>query len=419
VEVESFEQARGLDRDALHVLLASERPEQRVWAIWALALSLGDRAGGFAQRVEREPDPGVRRTLAVILASHGEYDLLVALARHDPSLVVRESAIQMVTRLAAGSVAHMRAVVEEAADREPGIRIALLGAIGRGAPDFLVALAQRMIDTVDREVQVEAFETLLRIDTKDACERARRWFRSQLEPWNYVDRWLRAADLESLADTVADLAMHTRGHVLVKLRSPPWPVVEMLVGGDLELLRSLLRRTDISIPARVLATTVRAGAHEGFANKLAAQLATAARGRTLLDDLRVAIELDDDASSLPGLAERARNYADALELADRHEVFDELSSSHPVEHLLGLENAVARWLAGLDAPADLMPLLPDLRRYCADHLAMLVRTGAGTTPSRRRRGELAAPGRGEPLPSSEQEAFRDLVSALDRIAARP
>jgi hypothetical protein len=105
---------------ALRALLTEGRPEQRVWATWALAL----RHQGVPEMIQRtavEPDPGVRRTLAVILASHSETDLLVALARHDPALLVRASAMQLVTRLAAGGLID-RAVVPEAAQLEPRSR---------------------------------------------------------------------------------------------------------------------------------------------------------------------------------------------------------------------------------------------------------------------------------------------------------
>jgi hypothetical protein len=48
--IEAFEQAAKLDTAALRLLLASSRPEQRVWAIWALAL----RTGQLSQLEQRQ-----------------------------------------------------------------------------------------------------------------------------------------------------------------------------------------------------------------------------------------------------------------------------------------------------------------------------------------------------------------------------
>jgi hypothetical protein len=80
---ETFEQVRELAERDLRALLEHGRPEQRVWAIWALALRSTDGVGDLGQR--NEPDAGVRRTLAVVLAGHGELELLIALARRDPA----------------------------------------------------------------------------------------------------------------------------------------------------------------------------------------------------------------------------------------------------------------------------------------------------------------------------------------------
>ncbi|MBA2541599.1 MAG: hypothetical protein H0V17_18290, partial [Deltaproteobacteria bacterium] len=74
--VESFEDAAALDREQLQIVLDAGRPEQRVWAIWALALRSGGQVGAMAGR---SPDAGVRRTLAVVLAGHGETRALIDL----------------------------------------------------------------------------------------------------------------------------------------------------------------------------------------------------------------------------------------------------------------------------------------------------------------------------------------------------
>jgi hypothetical protein len=421
VEVESFEQARRLDRAGLDALLASERPEQRLWAVWALALSLGEKTGELVMRIDREPDAGVRRSLAVILASHGEHDLLIDLARHDRSRFVRESAIALVTRIAAAGGPRepkLRALVEEAARGEPAIQIAVLGAIVKDAPAYLLDIAFRLLDAKDAEVQLEAFETLLRVDTQRSHEAARAWFRSKPDPSHYVERWLRGADMLALADAVHDLPMQLRGNVLARLRSPPWLVVEALIGDDFELLRATLARPDVTIPSTTLARAILRGAHDGFVARLGRQLTIASHGHAVLDELRAAIADADpaDLTLVRSLIARAKEFADAIEIPDRDEVLGELADAHPVETLLGLENAIARWAASHVAPAELFPLLPGLERHCAQQLAMFERRAD------LRRQQLAlGDGHDVPRPRDERalhEDFRQLSGALERLTAR-
>src|SRR6478609_8740317 len=82
--LDSFDDVRSLTEPELQALLDSGRPEQRVWAIWALAMRSGD-SGQTAKVPDlgalQEPDAAVRRHLAVVLAGAGQYDLLVALAK--------------------------------------------------------------------------------------------------------------------------------------------------------------------------------------------------------------------------------------------------------------------------------------------------------------------------------------------------
>ena len=65
-----------------------------------------------------EPDAGVRRNLAVVLAGHGQLDLLVALAKRDPAPEVRAAAMQLVARFAIDDKLPHALVVERAHDRQ-------------------------------------------------------------------------------------------------------------------------------------------------------------------------------------------------------------------------------------------------------------------------------------------------------------
>ena len=159
---ETFDEVRELADAELRELLDRGRPEQRVWAIWALAL----RSSGDVKELARQsqPDAGVRRTLAVVLAGHGELDLLVALARRDPAPEVRATAMHLVARLALDGTLPSSLVQERAAAEGPEVRIAILGVICAGAAEWLTELAITLLEDRDGDVRYEAFEALIRAD---------------------------------------------------------------------------------------------------------------------------------------------------------------------------------------------------------------------------------------------------------------
>jgi hypothetical protein len=277
--IESFEEAARLDTAALRALLASARPEQRVWAIWALALRLGGDIAELARLATIEPNSGVRRILALVLASHGETDLLVALARHDPDLAVRESAIHHVTRLAAGGAIDP-AVVSEAAATTPSIQIAILAAIDAHAPDVLVQLAEGLLETADESVQLEAFEALLRVDTPVGRAFATSWLRGADDQLalEACRRWTHAADAEEIAGELRLQPARIRGIALRQLHAPPWSAVERLVAHDAGLLAEVVERKDIDLPSQILGTLVVDEHCRSFVGRLGERLAE-------LDDL--------------------------------------------------------------------------------------------------------------------------------------
>jgi|GEM_PF-2324162 len=315
--IESFEETARLDPAALRALLASGRPEQRVWAIWALALRNQDVVG-LAQRTAGEPDPGVRRTLAVILASHGETDLLVALARHDPEIVVRASAMQLVTRLAAGGAID-RAVVLEAERREPAIQIAILAAIGAASPAFLVELAGRMLGVADHSVQLEAFEALVRIDTPATLERAMAWL-GELDDAGLADacqRWGVLADAETIARAVAAMP-RVRAAAVRSLRAPSWAIVERVAGDDAHLRIELALRPDVHVPLAALRPLLIDG--PGARGVTAARRQLARLGDLPADAMELLVELREHCRTRQGVLRATRRKLDrgyGAVLADR------------------------------------------------------------------------------------------------------
>lgn len=389
----SFEEVRALDRETLQQLLAGGGPEQRVWALWELAQRAGAEAGAFARGELAQPDVGVRRTLAVVLAGHGELDLLLGLARHDPAPAVRASAMQLVARLAAGdsAPAGLRAVLDE--EQGPASVIAILGAIGAGAPGFLVDRAVRELGSAAREVQLEALEALLRTRAPAALEDARRWLLALPDPSVAFDAWIRGAGAAALAEVAPEVRLdprlaaraageaslahalagapaRVRATLLVRLEAPPWRVVAPLVEGSDALLREALQRPHIAIPAHVLAGAVLRGQHPGFVERLTAQLQRAVSGTALLAEVRAALDLDDPLPVLGALTQSILRFARAREVAGADGVIAELSQLHPVEHLVGLENALARWIDE-GSLLELGRVMDALRIYCERQLEEL------------------------------------------------
>lgn len=97
--MKSFEEVARLDEAALRALLRGDSSTHRVWAAWALGLRDGRAMEEEARRrIRHEPSPGVRRSLAVMLAR--DADAMRVLALDDPNEFVRVTAWRLNAQVA-------------------------------------------------------------------------------------------------------------------------------------------------------------------------------------------------------------------------------------------------------------------------------------------------------------------------------
>jgi hypothetical protein len=159
--MQEFGETTALSREQLLVQLEQGDARDRAFAMWALALRAAS-ADPVVNLVRGEPDPGVRRALAVVLAGHGEIDLLVAMTRHDPNVFVRASTVQILLRFVVAGQAPWSLITERLGDA-PEVRAAVLSQIRPGLPVELFDVAIAALADADANVRREAVETCHRL----------------------------------------------------------------------------------------------------------------------------------------------------------------------------------------------------------------------------------------------------------------
>ncbi len=225
----SFEAVSRLDDAALEVLLRGEDATARVWAVWVLGLRRGGTDAALTSRLAREPSPGVRRALCVVLAGHGHVDLVIAMARHDPAGEVRAAATTHLMRLARAGRVDWGVLAERLGD-DGTVRMALLQELGPEAPPALREAAVTNLDDVDAAVRAEAFDAATRLHAAglvaggvlagwlDAAgpelAQPRRW--DEAEPSIIAERrfallrWLVAGPVAAVAEVLATCSLEVR-----------------------------------------------------------------------------------------------------------------------------------------------------------------------------------------------------------------
>lgn len=275
-----FDDARTLGEPELRARLRDGAPAERVWCAWQLGLRHRG-SHDFAEQVQREPHPGVRRHLAVAVAGAHDVDVLVAMARLDPDSGVRATAMLLATRFAAAGVIPWTIIEGGLADEAPGVREATLSALPDDARGH--ALARRVLADPAPEVRRAAFEVVAGDLGEDATIRGVCALLERADPDEraaVLSRWHRFAGIAGLSTGVAATSLAVRLAALDVLpREVAWvevgPIAERAEPALLDALRWQIRDLE-DVPLAVLLTWLIDGADDRVLDAAAARLATAA-----------------------------------------------------------------------------------------------------------------------------------------------
>ena len=290
--LDSFDDVRSLTEEELQALLDSGKPEQRIWAIWALAMRSADVTGLPKQlELSQEPDAALRRHLAVVLAGAGQYDLLVALAKRDPAPEVRAAAMQLIARLAIDGKLPSTLVRERATSDATEVRVAVAGAIVDGAPDWIVEIAEKLLEDRDSEVRYEAFEALTR---SGRVEQALMWLEEapEAEARLALMRWSARGRAKACAEALVSSSRRLRRLLVESVRLAKWQDLAPVIGDDITLVRAIARRNPGVFEEMPAAALIRATLREPTAAWL-----------TMIRDRLITLDhpADDLAAVLPDL----------------------------------------------------------------------------------------------------------------------
>ena len=164
-EVLSFEALADLDSSELRVLIREGRPVEKVWAAWQLAIVAGrDADPALSDALSEEPSAGVRAHWIIVLYSHGESELVSVLAQHDPSALVRETAVRYLAPSAdqPKTPALRPALGACMSDDAPRVRQTTLRHLAAAPGPELLERVYSMSSDPDAQVRMAALNYLLR-----------------------------------------------------------------------------------------------------------------------------------------------------------------------------------------------------------------------------------------------------------------
>jgi hypothetical protein len=271
-----FEDVALLSSLELRVLSTSELAEQRIWAVWALALREGGaETQALVQQVSvGDPSPGVRRALVMVLAGAKALDLMCTIGRDDPAPEVRAQAMQILARMAAVGTVQTEVVVEAFARERETVRIAILGAVEACAPSSLVSLGFDGLLDRHVDVQAEAFEMLMRTGTAPGCRRAWPWLSDAKTDVaragaSRLPRGLTRTQLRTLQQS----PLATRIAAICLLAVPIDELFALAKPGEYEVFDTLRGRADFgAAPLAMLVDATLGGAAYGYLEVLHSRL---------------------------------------------------------------------------------------------------------------------------------------------------
>ena len=168
--MKSFAEVALLDEARLRVLLRGDSSTHRVWAAWALGMRDGRAMEEEARaRIQKEPNPGVRRSLAVMLAR--DPDAMRALALDDPNAFVRVTAWRLISQVASRqeqAVLAQRLMSAAQTDVSADVAEACLELLVPLAPLLKSDDVLRCLQHEDIAVRVAATELLMAMQAQEA-----------------------------------------------------------------------------------------------------------------------------------------------------------------------------------------------------------------------------------------------------------
>jgi hypothetical protein len=259
-----FSEVAELDNESLQPLTSSDDEVLRLWAIWALALR-AEPTPGFAVSLRQEPNSGVRRALATVLASKGAIELIAALAKYDPCQYVRASVSLMLVRSArAGRISWD--VIRERFSDACEVRAAVVSDVRTEDPDDVYEWAISRLQDLDSPVRQAAFEACIRFnrDGRYPDESLRAWLELGIDPrvpWTALRAesqmalhgWIAHGDLSQLCRIAAKGSVALRSFVVLAMPKLIWDTWLPLL--DPEVFNAVQHRLHLSmaaVPTRLL-----------------------------------------------------------------------------------------------------------------------------------------------------------------------
>jgi HEAT repeat protein len=160
----TYDQVSRLNTDTQRQLLQHGDALERVWAAWALGVTIGTQSmPDLLISLQESPEPGTRRHLLVVLAGLGEQSVLRILAQDDPDHIVRATACQYLIRISQPTDISIQKFVQERVlhDSSGIVRLGILSEAPLKSPAIRFDDLTELIHDPDPEVRQAVTKRLL------------------------------------------------------------------------------------------------------------------------------------------------------------------------------------------------------------------------------------------------------------------